>query len=201
MIDRYGTTTGLTGRLKWLDTAYWLYEKILWTDRLGLYQSQGQRILDLGAGGGHFCVVARNQGHEPVALDRDDDYFSEICTLLGVERVVHTIARRRPLPDLGRFDLITAFNVNFNHRAHGPWRKADWRWFLNHLILSQLRPGGRIFLTPNKLFDRTTGVRRPDHELAEVFLEHGGKVGPDTAWLDLVADEQIANSARKFVGN
>lgn len=203
LIDRYGATKGSPRRPKWLDSAYWLYEKLLWAEHLGLDRERGLRILDLGTGGGHFCVVARGLGHEPVGLDRDDDYFGEICALLGVQRVVHAILPREPLPDLGRFDLVTGFNVTFNNPSDldKHWKKEDWRWLLDHLLLARLRPGGRIFLTPNNRYDPVIRTHRPDYELAEVFIEYSGQSRANAHWLDLTANDRALAMASRVADN
>jgi cyclopropane fatty-acyl-phospholipid synthase-like methyltransferase len=103
---------------------------------LGLDQSSGLRILDIGCGFGYFMYAARQFGHRPIGLDQDDPYFNEVTGLLGLRKVLHTIAPYQPLPEIpdGPFDLITAFATCFDRAGEeGQWGPKEWAFFVRDL--------------------------------------------------------------------
>ena len=188
LIDRYGSYVGFDGPLKFLDCAYWLYQKGMLALQLGLHRSAPLRLLDLGTGGGHICAISNTLGHEAIGLDVEFDVYRDICEMLDVRRVVAKVERRQPLPDIGgRFDLITALSVVFDGLPGGEfWSKDDWRWFLDHLIKDHLRPGGRIYVVLNAFIDQE-GQSRPKEWVGEVFREFGGTAAAGVVQLDLGA--------------
>ena len=113
-----------------------------------------------------------NWGTRVWALDIDVfPLFTELLDLLRVERRVWTIRPYEPLPDLGRkFDLITAFSIDFNRESKRDWwwGPAEWAFFLDDLK-RHLNPGGRIFLGLNPREDGEYYTA----ELREFFLSSG----------------------------
>ncbi len=100
--------------------------------------------------------------------------FTELLELFRVERRVWTIRPHEPLPDLGRkFDLITAFSIDFNRESKRDWwwGPSEWAFFLDDLK-RQLNPGGRIFLGLNPKEDGEYYTP----ELREFFLDRGASV-------------------------
>jgi hypothetical protein len=78
------------------------------------------------------------------------------------------------LPDLGRkFDLITAFSIDFNRESKREWwwGPSEWAFFLGDLK-RHLNPGGRIFLGLNPRRDGEYYTA----ELREFFLDRGAAV-------------------------
>lgn len=103
---------------------------------LGLDKRRGLRILDIGCGFGYFMYAAQQFGHHPIGLDQDDPYFNEVTRLLGLKKVLHTIAHHEPLPEIpgGPFDLITAFATCFDRAGEdGQWGAKEWEFFLKDL--------------------------------------------------------------------
>jgi SAM-dependent methyltransferase len=103
---------------------------------LGLDQSKGLRILDIGCGFGYFVHGANQLGHHAVGVNRDDPFFNEVTTMVGIEKVVHTVVAGEPLPKIpgGPFDLITAFATCFDEAGQElQWGVEEWRAFLGDL--------------------------------------------------------------------
>src|SRR5438046_1117569 len=99
---------------KYTDVEHWLKINLPRIRELKLDRSPPKRILDLGCGAGFFLFLAQQFGHRGVGLDVDDFSVSnELIDLFGVERVTGRIHAHQPLPDLGQFDLITAFSSAF----------------------------------------------------------------------------------------
>jgi SAM-dependent methyltransferase len=170
---RYGAST--EHYAKYANVERWLRLNIRRAQDLKLHRSSPQSVLDLGCGGGFFLFVLQQLGHSCLGLDIDEyPLFTELLELLRVERRVWTIRPHEPLPDLGRkFDLITAFSIDFNRESKRDWwwGPAEWGFFLDDLK-RHLNPGGRIFLGLNP---RNDGEYYSP-ELREFFLARGASV-------------------------
>ena len=142
---------------------------------LKLHRSPPLSALDLGCGGGFFLFVLQHLGHTGLGLDIDEfPLFTELLDLFQVERRIWTIRPHEPLPDLGRkFDLITAFSIDFNRDSKRDWwwGPSEWAFFLDDLK-RHLNPGGRIFLGLNPGKNKEFYTR----ELRDFFLSRGAWV-------------------------
>jgi hypothetical protein len=93
---------------------------------------------------------------------------------LRVERRLYTIRPFEPLPNLGRkFDLITAFSIDFNRDSSRDswWGPPEWAFFFEDLK-RHLNPGGRVFLGLNP---KNNGEYYTP-ELRRFFVDMGGSV-------------------------
>ena len=160
---------------KYADVKRWLRLNIVRAQNLNLHRCEPKSVLDLGCGGGYFLFVLRQLGHTCLGLDIDGyPLFTRLLELFQIERRIWTIRPFEPLPDLGRkFDLITAFSIDFNRDSKRDWwwGPSEWAFFLADLE-RQLNPGGRIFLglNPGKHKEFYTP------ELREFFLQRGASV-------------------------
>ena len=161
---------------KYADVRRWLRLNIRRAQDLKLHRCPPKSVLDLGCGGGFFLFVSQQLGHTTLGLDIDEfPLFTQLLDLFRVERRVWTIRPFEPLPDLGRkFDLVTAFSIDFNRISKQDWwwGPKEWAFFLDDLK-RHLNPGGRLFLGlnpagPNKEFYTP--------ELLEFFLSRGASV-------------------------
>jgi hypothetical protein len=193
LILRHGTSTGFDGPLKSLDCAYWLRHKAGVALELGLHGQERRRILDIGTGGGHFPFVCMQMGHEVVATDIDVGVYRDVCALLGVNRVSHRVVRGESLPDLGgRFDLVTAFAAQFDVLSGGGlWTGAEWREFMDRLILEQLNVPGRIFFTLNQMRDPATGEWRFKAHVGEAMADYDARVDPQLGVIDISVTPEL----------
>jgi hypothetical protein len=145
-MDRYS--------FKFLDVKTCLPVVIKRAHGLGLHRSPPLDILDIGTGVGFFPVVCKHYGHRVVAIDRDgNQVFEDVTKWLAVDRRSWEITPFQPLPGLGlKFDLVTAFMVNFD-RVDGaddaPWGVPEWTFFLRDLGANHLVEGGRVALLLN----------------------------------------------------
>jgi SAM-dependent methyltransferase len=160
---------------KYADVERWLRLNIVRAQDLKLHRCSPQSVLDLGCGGGFFLFVLQHLGHKCLGLDIDEyPLFTELLNLFGVERRVCAIQPFEPLPDLGRkFDLITAFSIDFNRESKRRWwwGPPEWAFFLDDLE-SRLNPGARIFLGLNPREDGEYYTP----ELREFFESRGASV-------------------------
>jgi SAM-dependent methyltransferase len=140
--------------------------------RLGLDQSPPLDVLDIGLGAGYFLHVCQRLGHRVVGLDRPGfPFWQRVREWLGVDRVVeHTIGPNTPLPEMGRFDLVTAYACPFNY-VRGEkrlWSLWEWSFFFDHLRNDVLKPNGRLAL---KLRKRYADGLEPQLDEARSFTE------------------------------
>ena len=160
---------------KYADVKRWLRLNIVRAQDLKLQRCPPKSILDLGCGGGFFLFVVQQLGHRGLGLDIDEfPLFSRLLDLFQVERRLWTIRAFEPLPELGRkFDLITAFSIDFNRESKRDWwwGPAEWAFFLDDLE-RHLNPGGRIFLGLNP--SQNKEFYTP--ELRDFFLARGAFV-------------------------
>jgi SAM-dependent methyltransferase len=160
---------------KYAEVKRWLRLNARRAQDLKLHRSPPQSVLDLGCGGGFFLFIVEQLGHSSLGLDIDlFPLFTELLDLFRVERRVWTIHPHEPLPDLGRkFDLITAFSIDFNRESKRKWwwGPLEWAFFLDNLK-RHLNPGGRIFLGLNPKEDGEYYTP----ELRKFFLDRGASV-------------------------
>ena len=158
---------------KYADVRRWLRLNIVRAQDLKLHRCPPKSVLDLGCGGGFFLFVLQQLGHKCLGLDIDGfPLFSRLLDLFGVERRLWAITAFEPLPDLGRkFDLITAFSVEFNRKGAWRWGPAEWKFFLDDLN-RHLNPGGRIFFGLNPGTDKTYY----NEEVRDFFLDRGASI-------------------------
>lgn len=151
----------------------WINENLRRIRAVELDLGGRKRVLDLGSGVGYFLYISDLLGHDAVGIDLDEmPMFNEMIDLLGVERHVWRIEPFVPLPNLGKFDLVTGFQICFNgHRSDQLWGRPEWNFFLDDLRF-RLNRGGRIWLEFNREIDGTCFSA----ELEELFKERGAEI-------------------------
>ncbi|MFI5345052.1 MAG: class I SAM-dependent methyltransferase [Elusimicrobiota bacterium] len=125
----------------------------------------GQRLLDVGCGGGGFLKRARELGFAITGIDYNAERLEAVRAELGADVFtgsVEDFARARPDE---RFDVITIFEVVEHLDDPGRWLDV---------MRSMLKPGGYFFIgLPNRerTFDPFTGptmewIDNPPHHLS-----------------------------------
>jgi SAM-dependent methyltransferase len=166
---RFGEADPAPGYSKYLDVRYWIHAKLRRVRALGLHRPPPRRVLDLGTGTGYFPFLVKKLGNEAVGVDMGDvEFYDEMIALLGVERHLWTIRPFQSLPEWGRFDLVTAFQICFNRTPDGTaWGVQEWDFFRRDVADHLLAPGGRMVLEFNG---------PPSPEVARYFADAGAKV-------------------------
>ena len=198
LIYRHGASSGFDSPLREADCAFWLRQKLEIAVQLELHKAEPQRILEIGAGGGHFPFVGRMLGHDAVGVDIDIPVYDDVCKLLGVNRVPLRLERGQRLPDLGgRFSLITAVAAHMHTLGASEfWTKQDWRTFIDDLILNQIEAPGRIYFTLNAEWDVKVRQWRFEDQVAEVFAEYGAVVDTAGNVVDLPVPKKLVETVR-----
>lgn len=173
-----------TSAAKYAMPAEWLLLNTLRAGKLGLHNSAGLRIMDIGCGPAYFMAVTRALGHETEGVDAPESYltpverrvYSSLIDILGCGAQVSPLLIERyvplPFPE-SHYDLITAFWICFNrHRQSDEWGKEEWRYFVED-ALTRLRPGGRLFLDLNENPERYGALRFYDPPTLEYFQSVG----------------------------
>jgi SAM-dependent methyltransferase len=141
-------------------------------ERLSLHKSPPLDVLDIGLGTGYFLHVCQRLGHCAVGLDRPGfEFWQRIRKWLGVHNVVeHTVRPNTPLPDLGRFDIATAYACPFNfvQSERRLWSVSEWSFFFDQLRDDVLKPNGRLAL---KLRKRYAAGFEPDPRETELWAQ------------------------------
>lgn len=140
---------------KYFDVCFWIMDKIERAKRLDLFDRPPLRILDLGTGAGHFPAVCAALGHEVIGLDVEVPLYTDLARLMKVDRRIFRLSPRLPLPDLGRFDVITGVAVSFDSLGRDDksvrryWTLEDWAYLIRHLSEDRMRYPGRLYFELN----------------------------------------------------
>jgi SAM-dependent methyltransferase len=140
---------------KYFDVSFWIMDKIARAKRLNLFDRPPMRILDLGTGAGHFPAVCAALGHEVIGLDVEVPLYTDLARLMKVDRRTFRLTPRQPLPDLGRFDVITGVAVSFDSLGRDSqsvrryWSLEDWAYLIRHLSEHHSRYPGRLYFELN----------------------------------------------------
>ncbi|RXF67198.1 hypothetical protein [Hansschlegelia zhihuaiae] len=141
---------------------------------IGLDRTPGKiSLLDLGAGPAYICVVARELGHDALALDIQHPLYEELCKFFNVPRVEHRITPSSFLPEgLGKFDYVSALAIKFHERKRTFWSHDEWDSFLKYMDENCLTPNGGLYFSFNYRTDHPVDetdewqVRRRDMYVA-----------------------------------
>lgn len=150
--------------LKYLNAAHFLEQKMQFVRLSGIEDRAPGRLLDLGAGPGHFDVICAWLGWDVLALDHPltgagkgdsiNHLYHDLAEFWGIPRVLEAVNAQQPLQSMeGRFDAVTAFMINFNsvsRRGETPkeWSVDDWYFLLRDLNENRLTENGFVFLNP-----------------------------------------------------
>jgi cyclopropane fatty-acyl-phospholipid synthase-like methyltransferase len=149
--DRFGESDAGEKPSKYLRLEEYVQTAVGRAIALGLHESSGLRVLDIGCGNGYFLAAARYFGHDPIGIDVfDEPLYAELIGLLGLTRLEFRIEAATRLPEFDRpLDLITAYMVCFNRLGDPqPWTADEWMFFIDD-CRSRLSPNGRIYLELN----------------------------------------------------
>jgi SAM-dependent methyltransferase len=173
-----------TSAAKYTDYDRWVPFNVARIGALGLHQSKGKRILDVGCGPGYFMASALACGHDVYGIDAPESIltevearvYSEMLAALSIEKRVAPLLIERftpmtlPASDL---DLITAYWICFNcHRRPDEWGVAEWRFWIDD-ARSHLRPGGMLHLELNENPERYGALRWFDQQTLDFFRSAG----------------------------
>jgi hypothetical protein len=100
---------------------------------------------------------------------------------MKVDRRTWRIQPRKPLPDLGRFDIVSAFAVKFDavgrdsEGVHAYWTLEDWDFFLRDVTTHHMRYPGTLHLQLNSRI-RADGQRERFDDVLAACRDAGASV-------------------------
>lgn len=116
---------------------------------LGLLNSRPLRILDIGTAFGYFPAACDLAGHDAYGLDEDMPLLHDVAKAIGFRYIPQLVVRYQSLPNLGKFDLVTAYGVNFGYHDPTYWGWGEYEWLIDDLLY-RLNDGGRIVFRFNR---------------------------------------------------
>jgi SAM-dependent methyltransferase len=138
-----------------------------------LHGLRGERLLDLACGTGLSFMPFLARGFSVTACDFSTAMLAEAARRAPAARVVH--ADIRPLPDLGRFDLVTCFDDALNYLLSEDELEAAFEG-----MDRSLAPGGVAIFDLNSLLAyRTTFAVDSVSEDGDVVFAWRGRSSPD----------------------
>ena len=166
---------------KYLDLAFWIRDKIVKAFAMDLASGTTSQVLDLGTGAGHFLAVCDALGIEGVGIDVDVPFYIDMCALMEVDRRSCRIEPSKALPNLGRFDLVTAFQIKFDalgvdgQGRYLYWSLREWDFFVRDVTRNLVRYPGvlRLELNSRVLVD---GTREKFMDVLDAFRSAGAMV-------------------------
>lgn len=142
---------------------YWTRVAMGFVRKMGLHTMDGPRltILEIGPGIGLFAALCQRHGHavDRMEIPRDatcpsGDIYPTMHAALGIPptKYLHRIEPMKPLPETGRYDLITCQFGAF----HAGWSEENWEYLFAQL-LDRTQPHGRLWLHLNRTGPYTEG--------------------------------------------
>lgn len=141
--------SGMEEWLKYIDEDQFLQEKLEIFNILKLNQKENQKILDLGAGLGHFGSLSKHFNHEYTGtyFGRTSKFlklFHEDANLKTVECGLFP-RHGKEIPE-GPWDCIVMIRTTFE--LNEEWGTEDWLE-LYQVCMDNLAPGGQLFIKSN----------------------------------------------------
>ncbi len=177
--------TGMEEWLKYLNEDQFLEEKIEIFKILNLDKKINQRVLDIGAGLGHFGALAKAHGHSylgtyfgrtnqhlhPFFVDADLNY-TECGLFPRYDKVIPA----------GPWDAIVMLRTTFEINLE--WTTEDWIE-LRDICMNNLNPGGQLFIKSNLTGNPTKKYGALEYSCVEKIkiAFNGIKPLPQWQWL------------------
>ena len=107
-------------------------------------------ILDIASGFGYFPYICKEAGHKVTVTDVCEEW-DDLCTqareVLGLPKAIpfaYNDRNFKPLPKIGKFDLITAFACS----PHSFFSVDEWKLYIED-CKTHLNNKGKIYVEPN----------------------------------------------------
>ncbi len=141
--------TGMEEWLKYLDEDQFLEEKLEIFKILGLDKKTNQRVLDVGAGLGHFGSLCKAHGHSYLGtyFGRTSQHLHPFFVDSDLNHVECGLFPRygKDIP-LGPWDAIIMLRTTFEINLE--WTADDWVELYN-TCMENLNPGGQLLIKSN----------------------------------------------------
>jgi hypothetical protein len=170
------------GYSKYLNIKPWMLDNVWRTFILGLNNSSGKNILDIGTGNGYFPYACKFYNHTVRSIDiESNDIFNELISLLEIPRLEYAVQSYTPIPKFDvKFDLFTGFHTYFNgHRTENVWKKEEWDFFLKDLKNNHGHENSEAYFIINQEHHLDYPIAP---ELVEYFISKGAEISNDRVY-------------------
>jgi len=148
---------------KYLDFPYWMRSKFKKGMDLKLQDYAGEAIIDIGAGPGHFGLVANYFGCEYWGLEMplqpwsgtERHVFDDLTDFFRIKRIIQEVRSRQKMESGRRYRLLTCLMGNFcavptPQGKTRPWTWSEWTFFLDNLVCDFLLPEHLMYFNINR---------------------------------------------------
>jgi hypothetical protein len=138
---------------KYLDFPYWMRSKFKRGIDLQLKDYAGQAIIDIGAGPGHFGLVAKYFGCDYWGLEMPlqpwsgtkRHLFDDLTEFFQINRIMHEVRSLQKMESDRRYGMLTCLMGNFCAAATPqgktrPWTWNEWSFFLENVVSDFMHP-------------------------------------------------------------
>jgi SAM-dependent methyltransferase len=162
--------------------------------RLGLEHGPPKKVLDLGCGFGYFLLCCKVSGHSVTGLDLSVEMYDRVLEVLAIPKFVHRIEPFEALPLIpgGPFDLVTAYEINFDIVGDGGWTVPQWDWFLRDLA-RQMTDDAQLMLK----FNDKHGVPILQGPVLDYFIRLGAEIDGRLAHLPSLKAKMAATPVQE----
>ncbi len=168
---------------KYLDFPYWMRSKFKRAVDLQLQDYAGESILDIGAGPGHFGLVANYFGCDYWGLEMPlqpwsgtrRHVFDDLTEFFHVKRVIQEVRSLQKMESERRYRFLTCLMGNFCAVATPeggtrPWTWGEWLFFLDNLVSDFMLPEHVMYFNINREH-MSEEAKQKIHQFAESYDE------------------------------
>lgn len=141
--------------IKYLDLPFWLISYLKRFSLFELNKNLNGNFLDIGSGPGIFCAIAQSSGFSAKGFDVDNEFYSDLCGVLNVDRYICPVLPMVPLEPCDiKYSVITIIAhcfdniVDLTSRKSRKWSRNEWQFFFNDLV-GRLDTNGKLVLDLN----------------------------------------------------
>lgn len=173
---------GLSGWEKYLNEDQFLSEKMEIFQLLNLDIHPHARVLDIGAGIGHFGGLCKRYGHEYLGthFGRTKENLHPFFVDAGLEHVECGLFPYydKKIPE-GPWDAIVMIRTTFE--LNEEWSSSDWRELVQE-CMKQLKDGGQLLIKSNLSLEQKRKYGRLEYQCQERMLAAFPNKSPLPQW-------------------
>lgn len=175
-------SVGMTEWAKYLDEDQFLLEKIEIFNLLNLNKHTNLRVLDIGAGLGHFGSLCQYHGHQYLgtSFGRTSNTLTPFHKDANLEisecGIFPNYEKKIPK---GPWDCIVMIRTTFE--LNEEWSSDDWKE-LYHICMENLKSGGQLFIKSNLAVELKRKYGRLETQCWQRMIEAFPNKSPLPQW-------------------
>jgi hypothetical protein len=172
----------MQGWLKYLSEDQFLEEKLELFKILELDKRKNQKILDIGAGLGHFGSISKHHGHSYLGtyFGRTDRELRPFYHDAGLDLTECKLFPNydKTIPE-GPWDCIIMIRTTFELNAE--WTVDDWKELVNN-CMKNLNSGGQLLIKSNLSVERRSKYGKLETQCQDIMLTAFSEKSPLPYW-------------------